>query len=132
MKWKAYWAALISALFGVVLWKNYRYYKDKSTKFKVAKSTVETALIASSAAWMPGILIVYGSAWATKPMERKPYIRMGLAAVASVFLILASTFALELLVLIGVFSVELLAVDYLRYVEERKIKRTGIQELPPQ
>lgn len=123
MKWRAYWAALIAALFGVVLFKNYRYYKDRSNSFKLSKTAAETGLLASAAAWMPGLLIVYGSAWATKPLERRPYLRMGIAAVASVVLMVTTTYVLELTVLIGVFAIELLTGDFVRYLDERKQKR---------
>lgn len=125
MKWKMYWVTIIAALGSIVLWKNYRNYKDKSTKFKITKSAIETGIVGASAAWLPGLLVVYTSAWSTKPLEKKPFIRMGAAAIISILLMLSGTYVLELLVIAGVFSIDLLSNDFLAYWEERKSKRAN-------
>ena len=123
MKWRLYWLALITALFGAVMWKNYKMYTDQSRRFKVAKSIMETCLLALASAFVPPLLIAYGSAWATKPLETRPYIRMGAGIILSIILMMLGGWILELLALIGVFAIELLSADFLKYYQERKDKR---------
>lgn len=125
MRFKLYWAALVSALIGVVYWKNHRMYRDKSRKFKLVKTGIESSILASAAAWLPAFFVVYGTAYTTKPLEKRPYIRMGVAAVVGITLMVSMTYVLELVVLLGVWAIELLSQDFIAFMKERRDARTN-------
>jgi hypothetical protein len=53
--WQFSWAALGTALFGVLLWSNWRKYQGRSPKFIIGKATLSTLLfggLALIAGWV--------------------------------------------------------------------------------
>ncbi|MGC1580447.1 MAG: hypothetical protein WA766_03135 [Candidatus Acidiferrales bacterium] len=122
MKWKLYWAALVAALLGVCYFKNTRNYRNKTTTWKAGKSLIECGLLVLAAAFAPILLAIYGSMLITQKIQR-PAIRVGVGFLTGIGLTLLLSSFLELVVLLGVFSIELLSGDFLGYWQERRDKR---------
>ena len=122
MKWYAYWTALVAALFGVVYFKNIRTYRDKTRYWQLGKSIIESILLVIAAAFMPAILVVYGSMYLTQNIKR-PAIRIGIGFFVGTALMMTIGWALELLVILGAFAINLISDDFLGYLQERKLQR---------
>jgi hypothetical protein len=122
MKWILYWTGLFGALFGALYWKNSRGYVDKTRRWYLGKSLIEGIMLVSAAAFMPAILVVYASMWMVSYIKR-PALKIGAGFVIGTLLMMSVGWALELLVLTGVFAVDLISDDFLGYMEERRIKR---------
>lgn len=128
MKWHAYWVALIGLLFGALYWKNARTHKDKTRQWRVGKSAIECILLVLAAAFMPAILVVYGSMYFTKNIKR-PAFRIAAGVAIGTGLMMIVSWALEFLVILGVFSIDLLSNDFLGYMKERQVKREQRREM---
>lgn len=122
VRWKMYWIALISALFGVVLWKNYRLYNEKTRRFKLTKTLIEVPALILSAAYLPALLVVYGSMWVANKFKRPAIKTLIGFAVGTVLMIMGGYF-LEGLVIVGVIGIELLSHDVLEIYDQRRVKR---------
>jgi hypothetical protein len=122
IKWKLYWATLVAALLGVLFLKNRKMYADKTWKWQTSKSLIEGTLLVLSAVFMPVFLVVYGSTWITQGIKR-PAIKVGVSCLVGTVLMLTVGSFLELLVLLGVFSIELISSDFLNYLHDSRTQR---------
>jgi len=106
--------------------KNQRTHRDKTRQWQIGKSAIECVLVILAAVFLPMILVVYGSMWATRKIE-KPGFRIAASFTVGTILTLTMGWALELLVLMGVFSVDMLSDDFLAYMNQRKQQREQSQ-----
>jgi hypothetical protein len=121
MKWYLYWVGLVSALFGVLYWKNNRAH-NKPRRFVLGKSSIECVMLVLASIFMPAILVVYSSMYFTRWIKR-PAFKIGAGFIVGTILMTTVGWALELLVLAGAFSINLISDDFLSFLEERKMKR---------
>lgn len=119
MKWSVYWTALVGALLGALYLKNNHNHKDKSLQWNLLKSCSECILLVLAVAFMPAIIAIYGSMWITKGIKR-PGIKILVGFSVGTALMLIMGWALEILVLIGVFSIDVLSDDFLSFMNERR------------
>ena len=127
IRWFLYWTLLCSALAGVLLWKNNKFYPTETKQWKAGKSAIEFVMLILATTFLPAILVVYSSMFFTKGIKR-PGIKIGAGFLVGTILMMSVGFALELLVLAGAFAVNLISDDFLSLMEERRIKR-GIREV---
>lgn len=125
-RWYMYWISLISALFGLLLFKNKRNHSDKSWHWNLGKSTIECILLVLAAAFMPAILVVYAANYFTLPIE-KPAYKIGLGFIIGTTLMACLAWALEILVIVGVFAIDLLSDTFLTSLKERREKRDAVR-----
>lgn len=121
MKWISYWFILISALFGILIWKN-KAHRDKTRRWQISKSIIECILLILAACFLPAILVVYGSMFLTQKIQR-PSLKIGVGFVLGTVLMMTIGWALELLVILGAFAINLISDDFLGYLQERKLQR---------
>lgn len=122
MRWKIYWSILIGGLLALLVYKNWRQFRDKSKQWIITKSGLEFAGILAAAIYLPALLIAYVSIWITQPIKYMS-VRIGISVIVGVILTLMSGFVLEGLVVLSVFAVELVSGDCIAYYRERRIKR---------
>jgi len=121
LRWYAYWVVLVGSLFGVLYWKNNRSH-NKPRRFVLGKSTIECVMLVLASIFMPAILVVYSSMYFTRWIKR-PAFKIGAGFIVATILATTLGWALELLVLAGAFSVNLISDDFLGFMEERRVKR---------
>ncbi len=125
MKWSVYWTALVGALFGALYLKNNHNHKDKTVQWNLGKSIIECVLLVLAVAFMPAVIAIYGSMWITKGIKRPGFkILVGFSVGTALMIIMG--WALEVLVLIGVFGIDILSDDFLGFMAERKQQKRGV------
>jgi len=122
LKWYIYWTILVSVLLGTLYTKNHLNHKNRTWHWNAGKSLIECGLLVLAAAFAPILLAIYGSMLITQKIQR-PAIRVGIGFLTGIGLTLLLSSFLELVVLLGVFSIELLSGDFLGYWQERRDKR---------
>lgn len=105
--WMGFWILMAALLGGLLFWRNRSSYPEKSRKWNLGKSCVDFAIIASAAAWLPALLIAWSVLWLTRPIETPAY-RMTMAVVSSLALGVLGAGAMEAIVIMSVFSIDLL------------------------
>jgi hypothetical protein len=106
MTMKAFWAAMIAILGGLLFWRNTVRYRHKSGFWRIGKSALEMVLLVATAQFLPGMLIAWLVLWATRPIQNG-WLKTVVGVVSGItFGFLNNIFA-ELLVLFGVFAVEI-------------------------
>jgi hypothetical protein len=96
---------LITAVSGLLFWRNSARYPSKSVWWRTAKSIIELALVLGTALRIPVVLISWCILWFTRP-AKTPWIKVTLGALAGIALGFISAYMLELLILIAVFAVD--------------------------
>ena len=102
-----YMGCLLSALFGIVLWKNCVSYRERSWKFKILKSFGDWSLISLLAWKLPALLVAWAVNWVTFPITDRNT-RVTLSVFAGIAFSTLHTSILELLALLSVFSVDII------------------------
>ncbi len=119
MKRILYWIGLIGCLFGLLYWKNRRGYVDKTRRWYFSKSFIECGMLVLAAIFMPAIIVAYAAMWITSFFKR-PSLRIGIGFAVSTILFMSIGWALEVLVIVGVFAIDLISDDFLGYLEQRQ------------
>ena len=102
----AFWATAIAVLGGLLFWRNRTKYQSKSSAWLLGKSGVELLILFLTAAFMPALLIVWLVVWATRSIEN-PWLRTILGVVTGIVFGFVSNVAVEVLVILGVFSIDM-------------------------
>jgi lysylphosphatidylglycerol synthetase-like protein (DUF2156 family) len=105
-----FWALAVTFVGGCLLWRNRLRYKRKSWFWTLGKSLSETALLFLTAALLPALLIVWLVLWITKPIK-KPWVKTLVGVLSGLVFSLCSSFMLELLVVLGIFAIDLKTGD---------------------
>jgi hypothetical protein len=100
-----FWAALGGIISGLLFWRNTRRYPARSVTWRITKSASEIVILLVSALRLPVVLISWCGIWLSRPIET-PWIRVTVGAVAVIILSFFALYAMELLILIGVFSID--------------------------
>lgn len=106
---RLYIAALagVSLLLGLAYWKNRVSYSYKPVWWRAVKSVVDCALVILSALYMPALLVAWTVGWLTRGVARRG-VQITLAVLIGIALGSISGIFLELLCILGIFSVDLL------------------------
>jgi hypothetical protein len=105
-----FFVTLYSTISGLLFWRNSLRYPMKSIIWRATKSTVELILILFTAMRLPVILISWCCLWFTRPIET-PWLKVTVGVLIGTILSLCSMFALEILLLISVFSMDEITGD---------------------
>jgi hypothetical protein len=132
-KWTLYWAGLVTILFGLLYLKNTKMtvLKDKPWYWPPIKTLVEGLLLITAAAFSPIIIVAYSTYYLTKWIKR-PGFKIGAAFVVGTALSSILGWALEVIVLTGIFSVNLLSDDFIGFYEARRMERVSLPDLTNQ
>jgi len=97
----------IAALFGLSLWKNWYSYGYKTWKWRAGKSAIDVTLIVLAALYLPALLVGWSVMWMTRNIARRG-VQITLAVLLGVLFSTIGGVALEILCILGIFSVDLL------------------------
>lgn len=122
MKWYLYWTGLVAFLLGLLYYKNTQTNRGRTREWNIGQTIVEGVLIILAAAFMPPILIIYGSMWLTRSIQR-PVLKAGASFIVSTILMVFLGTMLEVLIVLGVLSVGMVSEDFLKMLKERRDKR---------
>lgn len=103
--WKAFWAACVAALLSIALWRNKKTYR-KSWVWCAIKSIFDVALVLGLALRLPLLLCAYVIMWLTKPLANRPVLRVTYGALAGIAIAFLSGFAIEFVVIAGIFAID--------------------------
>lgn len=93
-------------LYVLAFWKNTKSYSQKSVQWRGIKSAADVSLVLLAAVFLPGLLMAWTVIWVIKGVK-SPGIKTTLAVVTGVVLSAVSGVALEVLCVLGIFSVDL-------------------------
>lgn len=97
----------ILGLFALALWKNSHSYSLKPRKWRIVKSIIDTATVICAAVYLPALLVGWTVMWLTRPIRRRG-IQLTLALILGIAFSSVGGVLLELLCVLGIFSVDLL------------------------
>lgn len=102
-------SSLVSLLLLLTLWKNSFSYKAKSKLWIVTKSVCDTAIIVTSAIYLPQLLVAWCALWLTRPFGNNRFIgvKMTIGIIVGTILGVTSFVFIEILVLFSVVAVDL-------------------------
>ena len=100
-----FWLLLSSLISGILYWRNTRLYPSKSITWRVGKVFAEIVLLLLSALRLPVVLISWCCVWLTRPIQT-PWIKVTVGALSGLFLGFLALYAMEFLILLGVFSID--------------------------
>jgi hypothetical protein len=102
----AFWSVALATLGGLLFWRNKRKYARKSVPWLLGKSAVELLILGLTAAFSPALLIVWLVTWVTRPIET-PWLRTVIGVLTGVTFGFLSNVAVEVLLILGVFSIDM-------------------------
>jgi hypothetical protein len=105
-----FWAILGSVLSVLLLWQNTRRYPTEPVKWRMGKSAIELVILLLSALWLPIVLVSWCCVWLTRPIKTN-WIKATIGVLAGVSLSFMGLYVLELLLLIGVLSIDEITGD---------------------
>ncbi len=100
-----FWIVISTCISGLLLWRNTKIYPLRSVAWRAAKSACEIAILLLSALFLPVVLITWCCIWLTRPI-RTPWIKATVGAVVGVILSAAALYSMELLLILGAFSID--------------------------
>ena len=100
-----FWIVLSACISGLLLWRNTKIYPFRSVAWRATKSASEIAVLLLSALCLPIVLITWCCIWLTRPIKT-PWIKATLGAVVGVILSAAALYSMELLLILGVLSID--------------------------
>jgi hypothetical protein len=101
-----FWTTLFSFISGILYWRNIKKYKKRSKYWNFCKAISETFVLFLTAIFIPGLLIGWCITWIISPIK-KIRLKIIFGIVISILLNCISTIAVELLIIIGIFSIDL-------------------------
>ena len=94
-------------LYALALWKNSKSYSWKSVQWRCGKSFIDTSLVLLAAFYMPALLVAWAVIWVTRGITRRSLQITSAVALGVAFSAVGGV-ALEVLCILGIFSVDLL------------------------
>ena len=94
-------------LFAIALFKNGKSYSWKSAQWRWTKSGIDTALVLLAAFYMPALLVAWAVIWVTRGITRRS-VQITSAVILGIAFGAVGGVALEVLCVLGIFSVDLL------------------------
>jgi hypothetical protein len=112
--WKTFWTACVAILVGLAFWRNRKSYK-RSNVWCLIKSLIDVALVLGMAFRLPMLLGAYVIMWLTKPLNHRPVLRIAYGALIGIAIAFLSGFAIEFVVLAGIFAIDMVTGGALRH-----------------
>ena len=94
-------------LYALAFWKNSKSYSWKSAQWRWGKSAIDTALVLLAAFYMPALLVAWAVVWLTRSITQRS-MQITSAIVLGIAFSAVGGVALEVLCVVGIFSVDLL------------------------
>jgi hypothetical protein len=94
-------------LYALAFWKNSKSYSWKSAQWRWTKSGIDTALVLLAAFYMPALLVAWAVIWVTRSINRRS-LQITAAVILGIAFSAVGGVALEVLCILGIFSVDLL------------------------
>lgn len=94
-------------LYALAFWKNSKSYSWKSVQWRSGKSAIDTALVLLAVFYMPALLVAWAVIWVTRGITRRSLQITSAVALGVAFSAVGGV-ALEVLCILGIFSVDLL------------------------
>lgn len=104
--WIVFWTVAVASVGGLLFLRNTKKYRQKSGVWRIGKSTIELLLLCLMATCLPALLIAWICMWICKPIKR-PWVKATVGILSGVTLGFCSHFALEALVVLGAFGIDL-------------------------
>jgi len=123
-RYRIFWASAIAVLAGFSFWKNTKSYGHKPWTWRLSKSLIDTALVVAMAVWVPALMVIYIVKWLTSPFKNR--ILQATASFAAVLVTGYLALTAEILVLMGIFAVDLVTGQIVARYEHQK-QREEIQ-----
>lgn len=129
----AAWATAIALLLGLVWWKNKRSYRERSWRWRLSKTLIDTGLIILAAARLPMLLVTWAVLWLIRPI-RSPGLKATLGVILGTSLGLmtaAGTGIMEILVIFSAFSIDLITGNggFLKYWKMTEPKSKKLKQI---
>jgi hypothetical protein len=105
-----FWSILTSTIFGLLFWRNNRKYKSETISWKLIKCFSEIVLLLLVALRLPFVLVAWCCVWITKPIQTT-WVKATVGAISGMLLGLAALYMLEVLLILGVFSIDEITGD---------------------
>jgi len=102
----AFWTGALAVLGGLLFWRNKKKYRAHSAVWLLGKTVVELLVLGLTAAFLPALLIVWLVTWVTRPIKT-PWVRTVVGVLTGVTFGFLSNIAVEILLLLGVFSIDM-------------------------
>lgn len=96
---------LCSTVLGLLFWRNSSRYPTKSILWRAGKTVIELSLVLLTALRLPVMLVSWSCLWITRPIQT-PWIKVTVGVAIGTILGFLSMYALELLIIIGVFGID--------------------------
>ena len=103
--WRLFWISLWVLLIGTIFTRNVIKYKKEKISWKLGKSFLDTLVIVISALFIPSFLISLDAVWIGSFFENR-WIKLLVSLFCGILLGVFGTYAMELIVLMGIFSVD--------------------------
>jgi hypothetical protein len=103
-------ASMCTVVSGLLFWRNSARYPTKSVIWRAIKSIIELGLILLTAIRLPVMLVSWTCLWLTRPVDQ-PWLKITLGVIFGVTLGFVSAYFLELLIILGIFSVDEITGD---------------------
>jgi hypothetical protein len=113
--WKAYWAAAGTALCVLAAVRNWKKYRGRSWWFIGGKAALDSGLVVVLAVFCPPLLVSLSVLWLLQFVKKDPVWQTVVAVFAGMGLMTLGGWALEILILIGTFSMDLLSSRILKH-----------------
>ena len=124
-RYRIFWASAIAALAGFSFWKNTKSYGHKPCTWRLSKSLIDTALVVAMAVWVPALMVIYIVKWLTSPFKNR--ILQATASFAAVLVTGYLALTAEILVLMGIFAVDLVTGQVVaRYDRHKQIREAQL------
>jgi len=114
-KWHAYWIGLAAALLAVNFWRNRRKYRVESRLWCTGKSLADTSLVCLLAVFCPPLLIAYSVLWLAQFVSDEPIWKTTFSILAGISLAAVGGWFLEIVIVIGLFAVDLVTSRFLHH-----------------
>lgn len=105
-KMGAFWTAFISLIAGILFWRNVKKYPKRNKRWNAIKTLSETTILFLTIFFAPALLIGWCIGWIVRPIKGT-WIKIVVGIVSGVVLAAISSIAAEILILIGIFSIDL-------------------------
>jgi len=100
-----FWLTLGAVVSSLLFWQNSKIYRRRSIIWRAGKSAIEVVIILLSAIKLPIVLVSWCTLWITRPIETI-WIKVTVVTIAGLILGLLGLYALEVLILVAVFSID--------------------------
>ena len=121
-RYKMFWVACITAMFGVAVWKNSISYPAMKWYNRLAKAAVDTTLVVLMAVFYPALLVMYVVLWLTSPFKNK-HAQVAAGFGGALLLGHLAGVVFEVVIIAGIFAVDLVTGQVLARMRKHQVAK---------